>query len=229
MNTVTKPINKIIDNILENRNLDNKIRFYNLVRFLLKTMKESRKGIAEMPDQISQDPNFTMNGLFGQMASLMLLMEIELGDFSKFLEEDYEISDDQVKNVDKKIKTMFETETDNFSPSFNFTKPSFKPSPIFGISGPNNSEEYSFSEFNFNAPYIGPNLGVNNCPHHENYFENNTGGIPKHMKFKKSYPHFKYQKVKLSELENKFSNDQGFNFNPNPELYKAAFMKKFKN
>lgn len=120
---MSEAVNNVIDKLLENRELEDKKRFYNLVQFLLMTMKDTRKGIAKLSMMNGYNEVLPLN----IMHSLILLMEIEFGDFDKFLKDELSITDEESDEIKNSIKDIFAksytVEDDGSDVSPNITQP----------------------------------------------------------------------------------------------------------
>jgi hypothetical protein len=104
-------MNSIVDKLLENRNLENKKRFYNLVQFYLMVMKSTRKQLNTLESNaIFSGLPSSITNLFGSMQALVLLMEIEFTDFDKFMKEEMNITGDEINSFKESMNGILETQ-----------------------------------------------------------------------------------------------------------------------
>jgi hypothetical protein len=153
-----------IENLLENRLLENKLRFYNLTKYSLKNITKMRTDFSNLPH------NHPMYNMMARMSASMLLMEVELNDFGKFLEEEFDITNEQKNTIKEKLDNMYLNNDSmvNNGPSECVT--SFKDSELLdnmpidcqsGISvtlGQHASHEYVATNYH-EEPMAGPDIG----------------------------------------------------------------------
>ena len=112
---MSNDINSIVDKLLENRNLENKKRFYNIIQFNLALMKSARKGISKLQLQTGGSYGNGIMSTISMMQSIMLLLEIELTDFDKFMKDELNITGTEIEEFKQSITSLLDKPISNES------------------------------------------------------------------------------------------------------------------
>lgn len=135
--STSNSMNSIVDKLLENRSLENKKRFYNLIQFYLIMMKSTRKGLSTLESNgaLSGFPSSITN-IFGSVHALVLLMEIELADFDKFMKEEMNVTGAEIDGFKDSMNSLLETQITVPSSTIPNTIPIIPPSQWSSLVNP---------------------------------------------------------------------------------------------